>query len=83
MNRQISQVEFSRSRRELILALRKLRRGDFSVRLPEDGDETDVEIATLFNEVDTIRIAHIKLLNIARFFSSQLSSFGVSRTLGI
>ncbi|HEY7808204.1 MAG TPA: HAMP domain-containing protein [Croceibacterium sp.] len=51
MNRQTSQVEFSRSRRDLILALRRLRRGDFSVRLPEEGDETDLEIATLFNEV--------------------------------
>jgi HAMP domain-containing protein/signal transduction histidine kinase/CheY-like chemotaxis protein len=51
VNRQTSQVEFSRSRRDLILALRRLRRGDFSVRLPEEGDETDLEIATLFNEV--------------------------------
>ena len=51
MNRQTSQAEFSRSRRDLIHALRRLRRGDFSVRLPEEGDETDVEIATLFNEV--------------------------------
>ena len=51
MNRQSSQAEFSRSRRDLIQALRRLRRGDFSVRLPEEGDETDVEIANLFNEV--------------------------------
>jgi HAMP domain-containing protein/signal transduction histidine kinase/CheY-like chemotaxis protein len=43
--------EFSRSRRELISALRKLRRGDFSVRMPEDGTDADVELATLFNEV--------------------------------
>jgi methyl-accepting chemotaxis protein len=46
-----TQVEFSRSRRELIFALRKLRQGDFSVRLPEDGTDSDVELAMLFNEV--------------------------------
>jgi methyl-accepting chemotaxis protein len=51
LNTQSPQVEFSRSRRELILALRKLRRGDFSVRLSEDGSDADLEIATLFNEV--------------------------------
>jgi signal transduction histidine kinase/DNA-binding response OmpR family regulator/HAMP domain-containing protein len=51
LNRQTSQAEFSRNRRDLIVALRRLRRGDFSVRLPEQGDEADVEIATLFNEV--------------------------------
>jgi len=38
-------------RRQLITALRSLRRGDFSVRLPEDLSGTDGEIATLFNEV--------------------------------
>ena len=32
-------------------ALRKLRRGDFTVRLPEHGEGVDREIATLFNEV--------------------------------
>ncbi|MFD1612468.1 HAMP domain-containing protein [Sphingomonas tabacisoli] len=38
-------------RRQLVSALRSLRRGDFSVRLPEDDPEFDSEIATLFNEV--------------------------------
>jgi HAMP domain-containing protein/signal transduction histidine kinase/CheY-like chemotaxis protein len=38
-------------RRQLVSALRSLRRGDFSVRLPEDSDGLDGEIATLFNEV--------------------------------
>jgi HAMP domain-containing protein len=38
-------------RRQLVSALRALRRGDFSVRLSEDGDGLDGEIATLFNEV--------------------------------
>ncbi|MDQ3246700.1 MAG: HAMP domain-containing protein [Pseudomonadota bacterium] len=38
-------------RRQLITALRALRRGDFSVRLSEDGDGLDGEIASLFNEV--------------------------------
>ncbi|MGN6819667.1 MAG: HAMP domain-containing protein, partial [Sphingomonas sp.] len=38
-------------RRQLVAALRSLRRGDFSVRLPEDLSGTDGEIATLFNEV--------------------------------
>src|SRR3954454_10293158 len=41
-------------RRHLVRALRALRRGDFSVRLPEDADGTDgvdPEIASLFNEV--------------------------------
>ncbi|MEP9359606.1 HAMP domain-containing protein [Sphingomonas sp. KR3-1] len=38
-------------RRRLVSALRSLRRGDFSVRLPEDLPGADGEIATLFNEV--------------------------------
>ena len=38
-------------RRQLVSALRGLRRGDFSVRLPEDLAGADGEIATLFNEV--------------------------------
>ncbi|HEX8556452.1 MAG TPA: HAMP domain-containing protein, partial [Sphingomonas sp.] len=38
-------------RRQLVSALRSLRKGDFSVRLPEDMDGLDGEIATLFNEV--------------------------------
>ena len=38
-------------RRQLVSALRALRRGEFSVRLPEDVDGLDGEIAALFNEV--------------------------------
>jgi HAMP domain-containing protein/signal transduction histidine kinase/DNA-binding response OmpR family regulator len=38
-------------RRQLVSALRSLRRGDFTVRLSEDSDGLDGEIATLFNEV--------------------------------
>jgi len=38
-------------RRQLVSALRSLRRGDFSVRLSEDLPGLDSEIATLFNEV--------------------------------
>ncbi|HEU4696190.1 MAG TPA: HAMP domain-containing protein [Sphingomicrobium sp.] len=38
-------------RRQLVSALRALRRGDFSVRLPEDAEGVDGEIASLFNEV--------------------------------
>jgi len=38
-------------RRQLVAALRSFRRGDFSVRLPEDLPGVDGEIATLFNEV--------------------------------
>ena len=38
-------------RRQLVSALRALRRGDFTVRLPEDVDGADGEIASLFNEV--------------------------------
>jgi HAMP domain-containing protein/signal transduction histidine kinase/CheY-like chemotaxis protein len=41
-------------RRLLIGALRSFRRGDFSVRLPEDLRGPDSEIARLFNEVVTI-----------------------------
>ena len=41
-------------RRELLAALRNLRRGDFSVRLPEDLPGQDGEIARLFNEVVTL-----------------------------
>ncbi len=38
-------------RRQLVGALRSLRRGDFTVRLPEDLSGDDAEIAQLFNEV--------------------------------
>ena len=38
-------------RRQLVGALRSLRRGDFTVRLPNDLPGTDGEIAELFNEV--------------------------------
>ncbi|MGI9025943.1 MAG: HAMP domain-containing protein, partial [Burkholderiaceae bacterium] len=38
-------------RRQIVSALRSLRRGDFSVRLPEDVADGDAEIASLFNEV--------------------------------
>src|SRR5256886_1204171 len=38
-------------RRQLASALRALRRGDFSVRLPEEVDGADGEIASIFNEV--------------------------------
>ncbi|MGE5562358.1 MAG: HAMP domain-containing protein [Bacillota bacterium] len=38
-------------RRQLLSALRALRRGDFSVRLPEEADGVDGEIAALFNEI--------------------------------
>ncbi|HEY1604955.1 MAG TPA: HAMP domain-containing protein [Allosphingosinicella sp.] len=38
-------------RRRLAAALRGLRRGDFTIRLPEDDEGIDGEIATLFNEV--------------------------------
>jgi HAMP domain-containing protein len=41
-------------RRQLVGALRSFRRGDFSVRLPEDLPGTDGEIAQLFNEVVTL-----------------------------
>jgi signal transduction histidine kinase/HAMP domain-containing protein/CheY-like chemotaxis protein len=41
-------------RRQLVSALRALRRGDFSIRLPEDVDGVDGEIASLFNEVVSI-----------------------------
>jgi len=41
-------------RRQLVGALRSLRRGDFSIRLPEDLPGHDGEIATLFNEVVTL-----------------------------
>jgi HAMP domain-containing protein/signal transduction histidine kinase/CheY-like chemotaxis protein len=51
VNLQSSPTEFDRSRRDLILALRKLRNGDFSVRMPETGSDADIELATIFNEV--------------------------------
>ena len=46
----LSQRDFL-DRRQLVGALRSLRRGDFSVRLPEDLPGQDGEIAQLFNEV--------------------------------
>src|SRR5918993_4771815 len=51
MNRQSARSEFGVTRRQMIQALRRLRRGDFTVRLPEDGPDEDSEIAALFNEV--------------------------------
>ncbi|MGH6706879.1 MAG: HAMP domain-containing protein, partial [Sphingomicrobium sp.] len=38
-------------RRQLVSALRSLRRGDFTVRLSEDSADMDQDIAILFNEV--------------------------------
>ena len=49
----LSQRDFL-DRRELLGALRSLRRGDFSARLREDLPGQDGEIARLFNEVVTI-----------------------------
>ena len=54
MNDQSPRGEFGVNRRELISALRRLRRGDFTVRLPEDEPSSDNEIALLFNEVVTL-----------------------------
>jgi len=51
VNKQSPRSEFGVSRRQLITALRKLRRGDFSVRLSEEGSDEESEIAILFNEV--------------------------------
>jgi methyl-accepting chemotaxis protein len=38
-------------RRQLVSAFRSLRRGDFSIRLPDDLSGSDAELAQLFNEV--------------------------------
>ena len=38
-------------RRQLVSAFRSLRRGDFSIRLPDDLSGPDAELAQLFNEV--------------------------------
>ncbi|MFC4295798.1 HAMP domain-containing protein [Novosphingobium tardum] len=46
-----NRVETGLSRRQLVAALRTLRRGDFSVRLDEVTSGDDQEIAILFNEV--------------------------------
>jgi hypothetical protein len=48
-------------RRQLVSALRALRRGDFSVRLPEEVDGVDGEIATLFIEVVATNVAIAKV----------------------
>ncbi|WP_342451859.1 HAMP domain-containing protein [Frateuria flava] len=49
MSAQIRQESLDRA--QLIAALRSLRSGDFSVRLPESGPGADPEVARLFNEV--------------------------------
>jgi HAMP domain-containing protein len=55
---------------DLLAALRELEAGDFSVRLPEAGDETQREIAEVFNRV-------------AAMNQSVAEEFGrVSRTVG-
>ena len=51
MNVQTGLGEVAANRRELIVALRKLRQGDFSVRMTETGSDADLEVAMLFNEV--------------------------------
>src|SRR5688500_309299 len=51
MNKESARAEFGVTRRQLINALRRLRRGDFTVRLPDEGSDEDSEIASLFNEV--------------------------------
>ena len=58
MNLRIPREEFDP--RQLVSALRALRRGDFSVRLPEIADGTEGEIATLFNEVVSLNEAITK-----------------------
>ncbi len=50
MDAQTRTAQYGVGRRELVIALRKFRNGDFTVRLPEGGDGDD-EIAELFNEV--------------------------------
>ena len=51
MNKHSPESTPSLNRRRLVSALRSLRRGDFSVRLDEEGIGEDSEIAVLFNEV--------------------------------
>ncbi len=51
MNKRGATNEFGLDRRKLMGALRKLRAGDFTVRLSEDDPAEDGEIAALFNEV--------------------------------
>ncbi|MDQ3144359.1 MAG: HAMP domain-containing protein, partial [Pseudomonadota bacterium] len=51
MNKHSPETGASLNRRRLVSALRSLRRGDFSVRLDEEGIGDDNEIAVLFNEV--------------------------------
>ena len=51
MNKQTPRSEFGVSRRQLITALRKLRRGDLTVRLSEEGTGEESEIGILYNEV--------------------------------
>ena len=41
----------SLDRRQLVSALRRLRSGDFTIRLPDDLSGADAELAQLFNEV--------------------------------
>ncbi|HET9627937.1 MAG TPA: HAMP domain-containing protein, partial [Novosphingobium sp.] len=51
MNKLPAKGEFEVGRRELVAALRRLRNGDFTVSLPDEGRPEDQEIAALFNEV--------------------------------
>ena len=45
------EVTYELDRRQILSALRAFRRGDFSVRLPEDFVGLDAEIANAFNEI--------------------------------
>jgi HAMP domain-containing protein/signal transduction histidine kinase/CheY-like chemotaxis protein len=51
MNTMEPQQGLGIDRNAMVAALRQLRSGDFSVRLPHEGPHADAEIAALFNEV--------------------------------
>ena len=59
---ELSQGDFL-DRRELLAALRSLRRGDFSVRLSEDLTGIDGEIVRTFNEVVTLEGALTRIFS--------------------
>jgi hypothetical protein len=68
-------------RRQLLAALRSFRRGDFTVRLPEDLPGYDSEIARLFNEIVGLNEGMADELGRWSARKARSASVAASRTL--
>ena len=62
-------------RRVLVNALRSLRKGDFTVRLEEEGATVDREIAMLFNEVVVLEEQMMKASDTQMNYNTMLNLY--------